>query len=198
MPQTSDFSIITATALLESLARRGAVVSITGDEIEPRLHVAPSDALNDEDRANIRRLKPELLDLLQGAPANRWNPQKVQKPTSGARPPAPLRLLDELERRGLSPSASGHTLILADGDEIPLKLRAPVCQHAAALVALLRFRQHAETRRRFEHWVCPDRELLDLWKAAEIACACRLTIAGAWSKTNPKREKKIADDEERS
>ena len=123
------------------------------------------------------------------------NPQKVQKPTSGTLPTAPLRLLDELESRGLRPIAEGGVILFTRG-QLPEKLRAPVVHHRAALLALLLFRQHAETRRRFEHWVCPDRELLDLWKAAEIACACRLTIAGAWSKTNPKREKKIADDDE--
>ncbi len=56
---------LTAPALLESLALRGAVVSLAGAAGDRRLHVAPRDVLTDADRADIRRLKPDLIELLE-------------------------------------------------------------------------------------------------------------------------------------
>ena len=105
------------------------------------------------------------------------NPQKVQKVVGEARPPAPMRLLAELERRGLTPVVRGNALTF-DCDEIPHDLRAPVVQHRAALVAVVRFREYAQTRARHEHWICPDERLLTLWREANAACQCQLTIAG--------------------
>lgn len=53
-----------AEALLATLRGRGLSVTSTGD----RITVAPAGRLSDMERAEIRRLKPELLRLLTPSP----------------------------------------------------------------------------------------------------------------------------------
>ena len=68
-----------ALELLQTIETRGGMATLKRDELgAAKVNVAPR-SLALELLPEIRRLKPELLDLLQGAPANRLNPQRVQK-----------------------------------------------------------------------------------------------------------------------
>lgn len=123
------------------------------------------------------------------------HPQKVQKVESpdvatGHRwrdlSVCPVELLDEL-------IASGATLVEKDGvlrvsgeDIFDERTRDAVRDQKTALLVLWRFRQYAATRIRFVHWVCPDAQLLALWRQAETACQMRLTISGARAKIEKK------------
>ena len=170
-----------APQLLQTIEARGGAATLKRDESgAAKINVAPR-SLALEFLPDLQRLKPELLALLK-------SPDGAAAPS---RAPAPIRLLDELEGRGLRPTAEGGTLVFNRG-ELPVKLRAPVVRHMAALMALLMFRQHAETRRRREHWVCPDARLLELWREAEAATGAKLTIGGRFSSVQKRLKRDLA------
>jgi len=52
------------TVLLDQFKARGVVIEANGDRLKL---TAPTGVLTDDDRAELRRLKPELLLLLSGA-----------------------------------------------------------------------------------------------------------------------------------
>ena len=84
-----DAPSITAPALLQSFAQRGVAVVLTGDSHAQRLSITPSDDLTDDDRADIRRLKRELIVLLESPDvatvAHRWKSAAPDDDTARAR-----------------------------------------------------------------------------------------------------------------
>lgn len=66
-------------------------------------------------------------------------------------------------------------------------LKAEMRAQKPALLALLALRAHAETRRRQIHWLCPDRRLFDLHRAAEDATGERLRFDGRGVSQRPTR-----------
>jgi hypothetical protein len=60
---------MTAQEILTTTKKLKVSLWSEGDKLK---YKAPEGVLTDEMRANIRRLKPELLDLLESATAHRW------------------------------------------------------------------------------------------------------------------------------
>jgi hypothetical protein len=115
---------MTASSLVEQLRARGIAVYTDGR----RIGTAPAGALTDEDRAVIRRLKPDLIVLLSG-PAERaavFQDQLDQWQSEG-RPGAPFFAL---------PGVSAPPGCLSCGTPLPpdRAYRCSVCSDAIAVV----------------------------------------------------------------
>lgn len=105
---------MTARALLEQLRSRGITVIPRGD----RLAVRPAAQLTDIERALVRQLKPELLELVSG-PSPSDPASHVQELRSAYRAAFSMAV-DEVDRQPIRPDAAQdvHRRIIRWVDEV--------------------------------------------------------------------------------
>jgi hypothetical protein len=98
-----------------------------------------------------------------------------------------LELLETLAEIGVVASLDGAALLVKPRGALTDDLRSAIRAQKPALMAILALRAYAETRRRQIHWLCPDRRLFELHRAAEGATGQRLRFDGRGVSTRPQR-----------
>ncbi len=98
-----------------------------------------------------------------------------------------LELLETLAELGALASLDGAALVVKPRAALTDELRAAIRAQKPALVAILSLRTHADTRRRHEHFICPDRRFWELYRAACEITGLRLRFDGQGISQRPQK-----------